>query len=137
VHRDDPRPTLMHQCSTDDVPVRDVDRLGSVRRNGTNGHCSPRMESWSSVGPLSGLTAPIALTRYQTVVRLTTPVGRPIDPPEHLAYRRLLNPWFSPDRVEERWDPFVREVVTALLANAINIILAAAVDTSAAGTGNM
>ncbi len=37
-----------------------------------------------------------------------------IDPPEHLKYRRILNPWFSPAAVE-RADPMVRTVCRRLI----------------------
>jgi cytochrome P450 len=42
-----------------------------------------------------------------------------LDPPEHFAYRRVLTPWFSRAAVAQRWEPFVREVVTALVDEAI------------------
>jgi len=37
-----------------------------------------------------------------------------MDPPLHTAYRKYLNPWFSPAR-SRSYEPFVRSVTTALL----------------------
>lgn len=37
-----------------------------------------------------------------------------MDPPEHKAYRSVLNPYLSPAAVK-RWDPFIAEVVRAVI----------------------
>ena len=37
-----------------------------------------------------------------------------LDPPESVPYRDIFNPWFTP-RAATRWEPFIRDVTTALL----------------------
>jgi cytochrome P450 len=37
-----------------------------------------------------------------------------MDPPDYLPYRQLLNPWFSP-AASRRWEPMLRDIVTAFL----------------------
>jgi cytochrome P450 len=46
----------------------------------------------------------------------SNPIG--LDPPEFFAYRRMLNPWFSPAAVE-RLEPKLREVVDACIDEVI------------------
>ncbi len=38
-----------------------------------------------------------------------------LDPPDHAYIRRVLSPWFSAAITEERWGPYFRELVTALI----------------------
>ncbi|HPF74929.1 MAG TPA: hypothetical protein PLX09_15155, partial [Xanthomonadaceae bacterium] len=49
---------------------------------------------------------------------LSVPNG--MDPPEHTAYRRLIEPYFSPERMEA-FEPTCREIVTDLVRNALAV----------------
>ncbi|MDT3441893.1 cytochrome P450 [Pseudofrankia sp. BMG5.37] len=55
--------------------------------------------------PFKGITLPEAPV-------ISTPIE--MDPPLHTAYRKYLNPWFSPGR-SKAYEPFVRSVTTAML----------------------
>ncbi|HVV31119.1 MAG TPA: cytochrome P450 [Mycobacteriales bacterium] len=56
-------------------------------------------------------------TAYQGIIIPESPtVSTPIelDPPEFTAYRKLLNPWFSPGAAAA-WSPWLKDVTTALI----------------------